>query len=309
MINTLSSGDNAESTIRALRDQAARLGFMPDYRTGSAFSAATVDGRVMVLMDGDEQPVPAFNYAGPLATGQRLITVRIAPHGLYVFGAISTAFVPLVEQFTVTGTSRFTKTAGMLYAIVEVQAAGGAGGGAGATGVSQWSFGDGGGGGEYARGILLASQISDAGEIVTVGQGGIAGTGNGAAGTSSSFGSLITCVAGGGGSVRTATGTLNYSANTQTRNGGGGGTGGTTRIAGSPGGMGIGITSTPQGVRAGDGGQSFLAGGRVESLSLPGTVGRPYGGGGSGAANSASLPAVAGGAGADGIVIVTSYFS
>lgn len=305
----LTGADQATVTVGALLDNAKRLGLMPGYRTGTAFAEATADGRAMVTLDGDTAPVPAFNYGGTLAPRQRVITISIPPHGLYIIGAVNVSPLPLIEQFTVTGTARFTKTAGMIYALVEVQAAGGSGGGAGATGVSQWSFGDGGGGGEYARGIFLASQISDSGEIVTVGQGGIASTGNGAAGTNSSFGSLITCVAGNGGSVRTATGTLNYSANTQTRSGGGGGTGGTFRVAGSPGGMGIGITSTAQGVRAGDGGQSFMAGGRVESLNLAGTVGRPYGGGGSGSANSASQAAAAGGPGADGIVIVTSYFA
>lgn len=305
----LTGSDQASVTIGALLDNARRLGLLPVYRTGSVFADATADGRAMVTLDNDTQPVPAFNYGGTLATAQRVITISIPPHGLYIVGAVNVSGLPLVQQFTVTGTARFTKPAGLIYALIEVQAAGGAGGGANATGISQWSFGDGGGGGEYARGIFLPNQISDSGETVTVGQGGIAGSGGGASGTNSSFGSLITCVAGGGGSVRTATGTLNYSANTQTRSGGGGGTGGTFRVAGSPGGMGIGITSTAQGVRGGDGGQSFMAGGRVENLNGAGNVGRSYGGGGSGAANSASQAAVNGGSGADGIVIVTSYFA
>lgn len=305
----LTGSDQAAVTVSALLDNARRLGLLPMYRTGTIYADAVADGRAMTILDNDIAPVPAFNYAGPLATGQRVITITIPPHGLYIIGAVTPSSLPVVETFTVTGTSTYTKASGLIYALVEVQAAGGAGGGAGATGVGQWSMADGGGGGEYARGIFLAGSIG-ATETVTVGQGGIAASGaSGAAGTGSSFGSLITTLGGGGGTTRTATNTSNFTSNTQTRTGGSGGTGGTFRVAGSPGGMGVGIGSTTAGVRGGDGGQSFLGGGRVESLNVAGAAGRLYGGGGAGAANSASLSAVAGGAGGDGIVIVTSYFA
>lgn len=305
----LSNADNAEAVVGALLAQAKRFGLTTNFRTATVLAPSNTDGRVMVTLDNDTIPVPVFNYAGPLATGQRVVVVPVAPHGLFAIGAINASSLPLAETFTVTGTARFTKTAGLIYARIQVQAAGGSGGGAGVTAAGQWAFGDGGGGGEYAEGIFLASQISDAGEIVTVGQGGIGSTGAGTSGSNSSFGTLVTCVGGNGGSVRTATNTLNYSSNTQTRNGGSGGTGGTIRVAGSPGGMGIGITSVAQGVRAGDGGQSFLAGGFVESLNLAGSPGRLYGGGGPGVANSAGQAAIAAMAGGNGIVIVTSYFA
>lgn len=305
----LTGSDQASVTVGALLDNAKRLGLLPAYKTGTIFADATTDGRAMVTLDNDTAPVPAFNYAGPLASGHRVITIAIPPHGLYIIGAIAPSALPVVETFAVTGTATYTKPSGLIYVDVEVQAGGGAGGGATATGVGQWSTSDGGGGGEYARGIFLAGSLG-ATETVTIGQGGIAASGaSGTAGGGSSFGSLITTIAGGGGTTRAATNTANFTSNTQTRSGGAGGTGGTYRVAGSPGGMGIGIGSATTGVRAGDGGQSFLAGGRVESLNIVGGAGRLYGGGGAGAATSASQSAVAGGAGGDGIVIVTSYFA
>lgn len=304
----LTPADAASTTISALLDNGRRLGLFPIYRTGTVFADAETPGRAMVTLDNDIAPVPAFNYAGPLAASQRVITIMIPPHGLYILGAVNASPIPTVETFTVTGTATYTKTSGLVYARVQVQAGGGAGGGANATAAGQWSFGDGGGGGEYAEGLFLASQIGST-ETVTVGRGGLGSTGAGTVGLNSSFGSLITCVGGGLGSVRPASSTANFSQNTATRNGGSGGAGGTTRVAGNPGGLGFAINSAGTGVRAGDGGSSFLAGGYVESLNGAGSPGRTYGGGGPGVANSASMSAVAAMAGGNGIVIVTSYFA
>lgn len=310
----LTQADAANVTIVALLDNARRLGLLPVYRTGTVFADATAPGRAMVTLDNDIAPTPCFNYAGLMGAGQRALVLFVEPHGAYVIGAFSAAAQPDVQTIDTTGvdplTNTWTKPTGMVYATVEVQAGGGGGGGAAITAAGQWAFGDGGGGGEYAKGTFLASQLG-ATELATVGTGGtaVAATAGGTGGTSS-FGALMTAIGGGGGAIRGAGNTLNFSSNTQARIGGTGGIGGDLHIPGSPGSYGFAINSNATGVRAGDGGSSFLAGGQIENLNAAGHPGQLYGGGGGGVANStAQGTARAGGIGGQGIVIVTSYFA
>lgn len=217
------------------------------------------------------------------------------------------AMQPDEQLFTLSGT--WTKPTGARVCYVEVQAGGGSGGGANITTAGQWSFGDGGGGGEWAGGWFDANVLA-ATVAVTVGVGGVGASGaQGTGGGTSSFGAHITALGGGAGNIRAATNAAQYSPNTVSRAGGSGGTGGTLRIAGSPGGMGIGIASATSGVRGGDGGASHMGAGRIEVLNGAGNAGRNYGGGGSAAANSASQGAArTGGDGAPGAVRITTFF-
>lgn len=217
-------------------------------------------------------------------------------------------------HYTTVGANTFTKADyPRLKAIeVECQGGGGAGGGAAATGAGQYAAGGGGNGGNYARSMILATDL-DATEAITVGAGGTAGAaGNngGNAGGDSIFDTIS-------GEVR-ATGGL-------------GGPGGPAQsgwifalglpipvvgasvgdliLLGSTGGLGY-LNHTGGGFGNGGAGGSSLLGPRNQghASSADGVVGLRYGGGGGGGANDASLgTARVGGVGAPGIVIVTLY--
>lgn len=150
----------------------------------------------------------------------------------------------------------------------------------------------GGGGGGYAESFILATSLA-ATESITVGAGGAGGTATadfsaGAAGSPSSFGTLVSAVGG-----------LASGGN----NGGGGGTAtaGQIQIGGGGGGGGSGTFAEVTGA----GGASVLGGGGAglgAGGSLTGQPGRNFGGGGGGARKNAT-----GGAGAQGIVIVDLF--
>lgn len=213
-------------------------------------------------------------------------------------GAINTV------RFIASGT--YTKPANLLYAIIEVQAAGGGSGGRPATSASQCCVASSGGGGEYRKGSYAASAISAA-TTVTIGAGGTAGTssGNGGKGGNSSFGSLITAIGGDGGDVGTPT------TGTATAFSGAGGTGGTGGQWYVAGGTGMPARCLASGVTAfSSGGHSFLSG-LNGSMGTSGSslTGNQFGGGAAGAVAGNSSSAVAGNAGAIGMVIITEFLS
>lgn len=218
-----------------------------------------------------------------------------------------------VQVLTASGT--WTKPAGAIITIAEVQGAGGGSGGLTATATAGCGCGSGGGGGgEYARGTFKSATLG-ATETVTVGVGGLAGAtggGNGGVGGTSSFGAWITAVGGNGGFGSGASGANASLYASNGGNGGSGGTGGDVRVQGSDGGCGIVILGYVP--KENNGGRSFLGGEQRPATNYQGTsggtVGKLYGGGAAGGsysnfAGSASIGSV----GAAGVVIVTTYTS
>ncbi len=192
---------------------------------------------------------------------------------------------------------------------VRVQAGGGGGGGAPTTDGTQISGGAGGGGGGYAESIVDASDLA-ASEAVTVGGGGAGGVGvAGAGGGDSIFDTIsgqVKAFGGGPGTISAAALPANI--------GGAGGAGGLgdvgdLKIAGD-----LGTDVHPAGASnrmlPGYGGGCVLGAATGQGWTggaVGGIAGKDFGGGGSGAGNTASQSTQTGGAGADGIVIVDLY--
>lgn len=240
----------------------------------------------------------------------------------------SVSSLTIVEQiFTTNGT--YTPTADLQYAIIEVVGAGAAGGGSDAcetTGVpsTQISYGAGGAGGEYAKGVFSSGTIG-ASQAVTVGTGGVGtASSNGPSGSNTSVGALISAFGGSGGPYTPA----NLEDEIITfdgAEGGSGGSGGSVREEGESSlpvyyDLGSGTGYLPYFMYYLKGGDSFLGRGGITSnsisqsdiLPLAGVNGASQGGGGSGAINIgpvaiATNPALAGGSGSNGIVIITEY--
>jgi hypothetical protein len=209
-----------------------------------------------------------------------------------------------VQVFTSSGT--YTPSANMLYCIVEL--VGGGGGGGGSLSTTYGGVGAGGGGGGYSRKLLSAASIG-ASQTVTIGAGGNGGTpGNsGGNGSSTLFGSIFQANGGNGGtSTPGGAGTsVIYGAT------GGTATGGDINIVGSSGGSASYGNSVAH--VSGYGGFSIYGGSapQVYAISNPqnrdGFDGLSYGGGGSGSSSYSSGSNNTGGAGADGVCIITEF--
>jgi len=216
-----------------------------------------------------------------------------------------------IQTFSASGT--YTPTSGMIYCIIEVLGAGGGGGGAAATsavGDGNGASAGGGGAGGYSRGRFTAAQIG-ASQVVTIGAGGAAATaGNNAGGDggTTSVGALIQATGGGGAAGAGAQVAQGYP-------GGAGGVGslGNLNIAGNSGGMGFtdNIAGSNLGI-SGAGGAGYF-GGSISPQTVnntgqsAGSSATSYGCGGNGGVSIKGGTSAAGGAGADGYVIITEY--
>lgn len=257
---------------------------------------------------------PGARYYLDPATAGAITATRPTTNSVYI-GVAKTAtevFVDIdslqangllinVQVFTASGT--YTPTPGTKSVIVEAVGGGGGGGGTYTTPAGQLAIGGGGGPGGYGKGRFTAGF---SGVTVTVGAAGTAGAANSASaggnGGTTSFGALMSCTGGSGGSPcspfvspivipcgasGTATG-ANICAN-----------------GGSPGSPGF---AASNGWESGAGGNTpFGRGGTQSGITSPGVAATGYGSGGSGGSTQISAAGQVGGAGAPGLVIVWEY--
>lgn len=216
-----------------------------------------------------------------------------------------------IVVFTSTGT--FSKGSFTWAKTVKVRVVGGGGGSGGCASTSgtQRCESAGGGGGGYAEEAIDVTSLSSS-ETVTIGAAGVAGVagdndaGNGG---TSSFGAFCSATGGFGGDGAPATSTTGSAV----RGYRGVGSGGDINLPGGHGGNGVttdnGTSPFPSmqnwGGHAGGGmGAQSLA---VAALQTVAVAGENYGGGAAGSRNDFSDVALAGAAGAPGIVIVEVY--
>jgi hypothetical protein len=234
----------------------------------------------------------------------------------FVKTAIASTVTKVVSQvFTTPGAGTYTPTAGMVYCLVECLGGGGGGGSVlnGTSGLGWTTGGGGGGAGGYSRSLLAAAAIG-ASKPVTVGAGGAGGTvpaqpGNGG---DSSLSTL--CVGKGGSSFG-----INSAEGYGFVAGGPGGVAGTGNVVTGVGQAGGAFFGCNAGMILGGGigaptnfggSTQFGAGGGGIMTSLAAGAGNPatgFGGGGGGAVTYNGGGAANGGAGANGIVIVTEF--
>ena len=204
---------------------------------------------------------------------------------------------------TIKASETYVPPAGVRAVLIEGNGGGGAGGGAPElTGSESLSLGGGGGAGGYFRKLISAPAASYA---VTIGLGGVPAVGAaGGNGGSTSFGSAASASGGQGG----GSGTINAGTSSVYGGVGGAGVGGDVNAHGEAGGRGA---SSTGGGYGGNGASSFLGGGGLASASVlydGYDATSPGSGGGGGVLNSSGFPSTSGGAGADGIIIVTELY-
>lgn len=182
-----------------------------------------------------------------------------------------------------SGTTVWTKPAGLKYVTVEL-VGGGAGGG---STTSDGQVAGGGGAGAYSKKTISESSLNSS-EYYIVGKGGAAAL----PGRISAFGTHFYATGGlAGGSAAGS---------------GGSGFNGDINIPGSPGTIGWGSASAPSISLSGEGGDSFFGGGGTNVQTGDGGAATGYGSGGGGSGSQAS--AQTGGAGYQGIIILTEYY-
>jgi len=201
-----------------------------------------------------------------------------------------------IQPFSASGT--YNSTPGTTRILVKLKGGGGAGAGAPACGAGQTAVGSGGTEGTYGEGEFTSG--FQGGLAVTVGAGGAGASGaRGSAGGTSSLGSLISApggppgqLAGPGAGDQSAGGLAGAMATGANIN----------DVPGAPGGVSFAIAGfTVASAGAGPGG------GPAPANSTNGIAATGPGAGGSGTAQTASSPALTGGAGAAGYVIIYEY--
>lgn len=208
-----------------------------------------------------------------------------------------------IQVFSASGT--YTPTVGTTAVLVRVQGGGGGGGGSAATAGGQIAVGTGGTGGAYGEGWYTTGFTG--GIPVTVGAGGAGGTaGNnaGAAGGTSSFGSLLSCPPGFGGQGGPANAMSDVSVPDVVPSNPATGAN-LLAVRGTGGGF-IFLTATGSSIGS-RGGDSFSGSGPQMQNNGPGNSAFNPGAGGGGATQGPSSPARAGGNGAAGYVIVMEF--
>jgi hypothetical protein len=269
---------------------------IPSQKAVKAYADAVITQNASDTAKGAVEIATSAEINAGTATGATGAALAISPDGL------KASQNPIVRTYLNAGSpATWTKPTGLKYITVEVQAAGGGGGGAD---VAHGAAGGGGAGG-YSRKMIPAASLG-ATETVTTGIGGAGGS-SGATGTTggtSSFGSHLSAVGGTGG-----TGNINNGHNFKAGGAGGTATGGDFNVTGGQG-YNNGITSGTADEAGGHGGTSYFGGGVNGGFNGNGIAGLAYGSGGGGASDDDGAGSGnTGGAGADGIVIVTEYYT
>jgi hypothetical protein len=308
----IDSGLRLNSDTQINRSAAKTLTF--DDAAGGALTKIVLTGSPFIEWGGDTNIYRSA--ANTLKTDDALVVTGIltSTTDFNLGGRQMTGAAPIVRVYTTLGANTWTKPSNFSHIIVECQGAGGGGGGADATAGSEYSGGAGGGGGGYARKLFTAADLAGAASFTaTVGTGGTAGAntgGAGGAGGASTFsGTGITTVSGGGG----AGGASGVASGVFTiRAGGTGGTssGGDINMVGGDGAPFMYDAPSVGRKTFGTGGSGHWGGGATvgSGSTNAGQAGGTYGGGGSGGHNTVSQVGQTGGAGAQGIVIVTEYY-
>ena len=201
--------------------------------------------------------------------------------------------------YTSTGANTYTKRAGLAQIFVKVQAAGGGTAG-GSSGTSQ---GGGGGSGAYTEGFLYPDQLG-ATETATVGAAGAAGgaNANGSAGGNSSFGTLMVCTGGGGG---TTAGGLGSAGAVSTAGNG-------LSFAGVAGVVSTTVTSPNRHFPSGASAYMSFGGKEItisfSNTTATGNMDIGYGGGGAPKSGDSTGATWSGVAGLQGIIIIDEYY-
>lgn len=213
------------------------------------------------------------------------------------------------QIFNAAGSFTYTPTPGTQTIDVQVQGAGGAGGGGNVPSAPNVAVGIPGGAGAWAE-ALIAKAVFGASQTVTVGAAGVASVGAGGGnGGQSSFGALITCPGGVGGSVNV----VPYASPFMSGSGGqSGAPGGTVAPVLAQYGQGVAFPTTSFGLNGGFGGVGGVARwGSPTPVNAPNTVGQTPTGAGCGGGGVAIYPgagaSVPGGTGGPGIVIIDEY--
>ena len=202
-----------------------------------------------------------------------------------------------ISVFSASGI--YTPPSNLLWCQVECCGGGGGGAGSAATSGTQVGVAAAGAGGGYARKVYARSSLTPnvSYTIGSGGAGGAAGQNSGTAGGSTTF-LGITCNGGSGG-VAVAVGTGNVSSSSVT---GGTASGGDVNVPG--GNTQFQVLEPNNKIESSHGGTSVLS---TTSGTGNGLVGQLYGGGGGGNVRTPSQAAVAGNAGAAGVVIITEF--
>lgn len=211
------------------------------------------------------------------------------------------------QQVLTVGSGTYTTPTGCTAIIVEV-VAGGGGGGACPGHASQAAAASGGGSGGYARKLITTPDATYAYTVGAKGTGGAAGSNNGNAGSDSTFGAgggLITAKGGGVGVLGALGTTVAF---TGPVGGSAVSTGGDVNAGGNPGDPGLRQSATV--AFSGAGGASYFGGpGGTRDDDAAGAAATGPGSGGGGALVSSTNTARAGGDGADGVIVVTEFYT
>lgn len=273
---------------------------------------------------------PTSFYAGPVDrwvtvigsaiqySTQALAQAVIDAYGMYAIVNTNPAkaifsMLQSVQVITTTGAGVYTPTAGTSYIELEMCGGGGGGGGCASPTGTNVGLSGGGGGGGYLRKFITANFSGAAINVGAGGAGGVAGNNAGTAGGNTTFtlsggaGTVFTANGGNGG-LAGATGAAPQSA---AGNNGGATTNGDLGITGesSKGGF---ITTQTSGLSSGGGGCPLGFGAPPATnpnlnVGLAGNAAAGFGGGGAGVIINGTAPALAGGNGKQGVMIIREY--